>query len=105
MHQLMRQATGAAARLLLFQRVDEFDRGVEAHPLAVARHGLDAERRGEMRLPGARPADQDEVFGLRGEGGGGEAADLSAIDLRLVEIEAGEVAVNRKARDMHLVAD
>jgi hypothetical protein len=103
-HQLMRQAANPAAGLLLFQRVDQFDRGVEAHALAVARHRFDAERGGQMRLAGAGPADQDEIFRLLGEGGRGEAADLAAIDLGLVEVEAGEIAVNREARDVHLVA-
>jgi len=71
----------------------------------VSRHGLDAERRGEVRLAGAGPADQDEILRLLGEGGRRETGDLPAVDLRLREIEAGEIAMHRKAGDMHLVAD
>ena len=65
-HQLMGEAPGLPLRLFLLQRVDEFDRGVEAHAFAVPRHRLDAERRGQMRLAGAGAANQDEILRLRG---------------------------------------
>jgi hypothetical protein len=39
----MRLASRPAARLLLFQDIDQFDRGVEAYALAVPRDGFDAE--------------------------------------------------------------
>ena len=42
-----------ALKLFLFERVDEFDGGEESDALAVMLDGLDADRRGEMRLPRA----------------------------------------------------
>ena len=40
-------------KLFLFEGVDEFDGGEEPDTLAVVLNGLDADRRGEMRLAGA----------------------------------------------------
>ena len=56
-----------------------------------------------LPVPGA--ADQHDILRLLGEGGRGEARDLPAVDLRLLEIEAGQIAMHREARDVHLVAD
>lgn len=44
---------GFALKLLLFESVYEFDGGEEPDALAVMLDGLDADRRGETRLPGA----------------------------------------------------
>ena len=41
---------GFARQLLLFELIDEFDRGEEPDALAVMLDGLDADRRSEMRL-------------------------------------------------------
>ena len=68
-HQVVREASGAAGGLLLLQRVDEFDRGVEAHALAVAGDRFHTERRGEVRLAGAGTADEHYVLRLLGECG------------------------------------
>ena len=48
-----RELAGFALKLLLFESVDEFDGGEEADALVVMLDGLDADRRGEMRLPRA----------------------------------------------------
>ena len=53
-----------ALKLLLFKSVDELDRGEEPDALAMMLDGLDADRRGEMRLACARSADQDDVVGV-----------------------------------------
>src|SRR5271163_663532 len=53
-----------ALKLLLFESVDEFDGGEEPDALAVMLDGLDAERRGEMGLPRAGAADQDDIVGV-----------------------------------------
>ena len=45
-----RDLAGFALKLLLFESVDEFDRGEEPDALAVMLDGLDADRRSEMRL-------------------------------------------------------
>lgn len=77
------------AGLLLLERVDQFDRRVEAHALVVPRDGLDADGGLTMRLAGPSPADQHDILGLFGKGGRGEAGDLPAIDLGLGEVEPG----------------
>src|SRR5271154_4223803 len=55
-----RDLAGFALKLLLFESVDEFDGGEEPYALAVMLDGLDADCRGQMRLPPARTADQDD---------------------------------------------
>jgi hypothetical protein len=50
-----------ALKLLLFKSVDEFDGGEEPDALAMVLDGLDADRRGEMRLACAGAADQDDI--------------------------------------------
>jgi hypothetical protein len=45
-----RDLAGFTLKLLLFESVDEFDGGEEPDALAVMLDGLDADRRGEMRL-------------------------------------------------------
>ena len=45
-----RDQSGLSLKLFLFEGVDEFDGGEEPDALAVALDGLDADRRGEMRL-------------------------------------------------------
>ena len=51
-------------KLFLFERVDEFDGGEEPDALAVMLDGLDADRRGEVRLAGSGTSDQDDVMGV-----------------------------------------
>ena len=50
-----RDLAGFALKLLLLESVDEFDGGEEPDALAVMLDGLDANRRGEMRLPHSGP--------------------------------------------------
>ena len=79
-----RDLAGFALKLLLFESVDEFDGGEEPDALAVMLDGLDADRRGEMRLPRAGAADQDDVVSVLQE--------LAAVKLvyeRLVDLAAG----------------
>jgi len=54
---------------------------------------LDADGGGEVGLAGSGAADQDDVLGLLGECAAGELLDLPSINLRLGELESGEVAV------------
>ena len=56
-------ASGLAFRLLLLQRVDQFDGRQEADPMAVAADRLDADRRRQVSLAGTRPTDQHDVLG------------------------------------------
>jgi hypothetical protein len=53
-----RNLAGLPLVLFLFERVDEFDCGEEPYALAVMLDGLDADCRGQMRLPRAGAADQ-----------------------------------------------
>ncbi len=101
----MRQSAGFAGGLLLFERIDQIHRREEAHPFAVPCDRLDTQRGGQMRLAGACAADQHDVLGALSEFGGGKDPDLPAIDLRLFEIETSQIAMDRKARRVHLVAN
>jgi hypothetical protein len=51
----------------LFESVDEFDGGGEPDTLAAMLNGLDADRDGEMRLPYAGAADEDDARAERGK--------------------------------------
>jgi hypothetical protein len=58
-----RDLAGFALKLLLFEGVDELDGGEEPNALAVMLDGLNADRRGEMRLAGsARDSDMAPGF-------------------------------------------
>ena len=94
---------GLALVLFLFEGVDEFDGGEEPDALAVMLDGLDADRRGEMRLARAGPADQDDVVGVLQELAAVKLADERLVDLAAGEVEAGEIAIVRKARGLELV--
>jgi hypothetical protein len=59
-----RDLSGLSLKLFLFEGVDEFDGGEEPDALAVVLDGLDADRRGEMRLARAGAADQDDIVGV-----------------------------------------
>jgi hypothetical protein len=61
-----RDLAGFALKLLLFKSVDEFDGGEEPDALAVMLDGLDADRCGEMGLPRAGAADQDDIVASSG---------------------------------------
>src|SRR6202042_2390667 len=59
-----RDLAGFALKLLLFESVDELDGGEEPYALAMMLDGLDADCCGEMRLPRAGAADQDDIVGV-----------------------------------------
>jgi hypothetical protein len=96
---------GLALGLLLLQCIDQVDGGVEPRPLAVTGDARDADGRGQVRLAGARPTDQQRVVRVVGEGGGGQGGHPIAVHRRDLEVEAGQVPVHGKLRHMHLVAD
>jgi hypothetical protein len=91
--------------LLLLQRVDQIDGGVEAYPLAMPGDARHADGGGQVRLPGAGPTHQNGVVRVVGEGGGGQGGDELAVHRRDLEVEARHVAMHRELRGMHLVAD
>ena len=65
--------------------------------------GLDADRRGEVRLAGSGTADEDDVVGVLQELASVELARQRLIDLAAGEVEAGEIAIVREARDLEPV--
>ena len=59
--------------------------------------GLDADRSGEMRLACARSADQDDIVGVFQELAAMQLTCERLVDLAAGEVEAGKVAIVRKA--------
>src|ERR1700692_2242415 len=98
-----RDLAGFALKLLLFESVDEFDGGEEPDALAVLLDGLDADRGGEMRLPRAGAADQDDVVSVLQELAAVKLVYERLVDLAAGEVEAGEVAIVRESSGLELV--
>src|SRR5271155_1857649 len=98
-----RDLAGFALKLLLFESVDEFDGGEEPDALAMMFDGLDADRRGEMRLARAGAADQDDVVGVFQELAAMELTRERLVDLAAGEVEASKIAIVREASGLELV--
>src|SRR5271157_5354806 len=98
-----RDLAGFALKLLLFESVDEFDGGEEPDALAVMLDGLDADCRGEVRFACARAADQDDIVSIFQELAAMELTREGLVDLAAGEIEAGKIAIVRKASGLELV--
>ena len=84
--------SGLSLKLLLFEGVDELDGGEEPNALAVMLDGLNADRRGEMRLARAGASDQDDVVSVLQELAFMELTNERLVDLAAGEVEAGEGA-------------
>src|SRR3954453_11388431 len=93
-----------ALGLFLLKRVDKFDGGEEAHPLAMMFDSLHAERRCDVRLAGSRPADEHDVVGIGYEVTAMQLAHESFVDLAAGEVEAGKIAVGWEARCLELIS-
>src|SRR5271165_1301461 len=89
-------------KLFLFEGVDKFDGGEEPHALAMVLNGLDADCRGEVRLAGAGAADQDDIVGVFQELAAMELTRERLVDLAAGEVEAGKIAIVRKAGGFEL---
>src|ERR1700692_2963269 len=98
-----RDLAGFALKLLLFESVDEFDGGEEPYALAVMLDGLDTDRCSEMRLPRAWAADQDDIVGVFQELAAVELTRERLVDLTGGEVEAGKIAIVRKAGGFELI--
>jgi hypothetical protein len=83
--------------------VDEFDGGEEPDALAVMLDGLDADRRGERRLPRAGTADQDVIVGVFQELAAMELTCERLVDLAAGEVEASKIAIVRESSGLELV--
>src|ERR1700722_8136480 len=92
-----------ALKLLLFESIDEFDGGEEPDALAVVLDGLDADRSGEMRLARAGAADQYDVVGVFQKLAAMELTCERLVDLAAGKVEAGKVAIVRKAGGFELI--
>ena len=88
-----RDLSWLSLKLFLFEGVDKFDGGEEPDTLAVVLNGLDADRRGEMRLAGAGAADQDDIVGVFQELAAMELTRERLVDFAAGEVEAGEIAI------------
>src|SRR5580658_6671530 len=95
--------SGLSLKLFLFESIDEFDGGEEPNALAVMLDGLDADCGGEMRLARAGASDQDDVVSVLQELAFMELTNERLVDLAAGEVEAGEVAVVRKAGGLELI--
>src|ERR1700729_2886091 len=98
-----RDLAGFPLKLLLFESVDEFDSEEKADALAVMLDGLDADRGGEMRLPRAGAADQDDIMGVIQELAAVELTRERLVDLAAGEVEAGKIAIVWKAGGLELI--
>src|SRR6202162_317515 len=98
-----RDLAGFALKLLLFESVDEFDGGKESYALAVMLYGLDADCGGEMRLPRAGAANQDDIMGVIQELASVELTRERLVDLAAGEVEAGKIAIVWKAGGLELI--
>jgi hypothetical protein len=93
-HQAVGKSALSAGRLLLLQRVDQFHGGEEAHPLAVLGDCLDAQRGRQVRLAGARTADEHDVGGRVDKLASSQLVDDRLVDLRLREVEPGQIPMH-----------
>src|ERR1700693_4899193 len=98
-----RDLAGFALKLLLFESVDEFDGGEEADALAMMLDRLDADCGGEMRLARAGAADQDDIVRILQELATMELTCERLVDLAAGEVEAGKIAIVRKAGGLELI--
>ncbi len=90
-------------RLLLFERVDQFDGREEPDPLVVMFDGLDPDCRGDVRLARAGAADQNDVVGVVEEFAPVELLHERFIDLAAGEVEAIQITIGRKAGGLELI--
>jgi hypothetical protein len=65
--------------------------------------GLDADRGREMRLARARAADQDDIVGVLQKLATMQLTCEGLVDLTAGEVEAGEIAIVRKAGGLELI--
>lgn len=77
-----------ALRLLLLEGVDQLDGREEPHLLAMMLDRLNADRRGNMGLAGARTADEDQVVGVVSEVASVQLTDKSLVDLAGDKVES-----------------
>lgn len=77
---------GVPLRLLLSERIDQFDGREEPNPFMVMLNGLDAYRGGNVHLARAGAADQNDIVGVVEE-----LAAMKLADRHLVNLAAGKI--------------
>lgn len=102
-HQRQGNPTRLTLRFLLFQQVDQIDRGIEPHPLAPRgdarlRHGC-----GKVRFSRFRPTDEHHVLCRVAELQRGKPPDQVFIDLGRSKVKPGQVPVRGKPCCAHLI--
>jgi DNA invertase Pin-like site-specific DNA recombinase len=85
--------------------VDQLDRREEPDALVMMLNGLDADRRGDVRLARAGTADQNDVVGVVEELATMKLLHEGLVDLAASEVEAVQVTVGWKACRLELVGD
>lgn len=95
-------AAGVALGLLLFQRVDQIHGRVKAHAFAVADDAGHTQGCSKVRFAGTGPAHEHDAVRRFGEGQIDQLLNQLAIHRRSAEVEAGQVAMDREARGVHL---
>ncbi len=96
------EAAGFAFAFFGIELVDEIDDAEEAHPLALGDR-VATEGGGEVRLPGAGAADEDDVAGGGEIFPGIELADLRLAHHRLPEVKAIEITRHGEVREPQLI--
>ena len=99
------QLSGLSVGLLLLQRIDQLHCREETHALAQISDRFNANGGRQMRLAGARPADEHHVVRGIDEIATVQTTDECLIDLCLREIESRYVAMRRKSCRRHLIGD
>ena len=102
-HQTQRNAPGLALGLFLLQRVDQVDGRVDPQALAVLRQARDAQRRGQVGLACARPANEHRVLSFLGERQIRQFKDQGFVHGVCFKVKAGQIPVEREPSHLGLV--
>ncbi len=87
-------APGLAVVLLALQQVDQVDRGVETHTLAVQGDAGYGQRSGQVGLTGARATDEHHILRAVSEVQAGQIPDQAGISAGRSEVETRQIAVH-----------
>ena len=96
--------TRVSLRIVLLERVDEFDGREEANPFEVMFDRLNAECRGDVDLAGAVAAEQHDVVGIFDELALMKLAHERLIDLAAGKIKDDQVEMGQEASDLDLIS-
>ena len=95
-HQRQGDASGLAFPLFALQLIDQINRRVKAHPFAFCGNASHPNGCGQMRLAGARPANEHRVLRRVGELQRRQLPHQLLIDLCPLKVKARQVTVQGK---------